>query len=707
MILKTKQRGVLYTALTLVLGIALLTTTLAAPRLRLVRPVGYAGEDAHSVTAAAAPDLLVMGGNYYKQWATPPADIPGVLGIFSERGRDGDNMPTLAVLPPKSDGSVDLDILSSVYESPDRVSPESALPWGADPDALDRIVVPGSYGFYNFVIKATKPCEYEFEIHLSDNYKFDVDSDTFDDLLVDRDGDFVNDATVFDWEPLPIRYRLWDAATWELITEDPSEVLGVNTNPAEIDPDPTAPLEGWIGVPVDGLLDLVKAHGNLAAGMSDEYRLDWKWDYQRDDDTDDPIPSSVSNPNSTTNDSEDSTVGKRVNTANPEDIPYYRLQLALAMWADNIPTPPGGGGGDPSTIKLIFNPNGEGATVTPTFREYNKDERIDKYGALPIPEWPGHNFVRWTYDKEGTLPVNPSDIIPEKGATIYAQWTTKIWVDFDPNGEGASVTPDGEWYDPDDLFGFTLPIPERPGYEFIGWFDRDGHPVTAESYINVLRLGLLGDRTIFARWRIAGETVIRLNFDPNGAGASVYPTGRDYEEGDRIDKHGPLPIPTRPGYTFIGWTYDREGTLPVNPGDIVPPQGGWVYAQWIKNEDPVLPPWIWLLPPVIAAPLIPLIGVASLWPVVPAALAGLGLLVGCDRCWRCLLPCDECICEGKCHNPCCRNEVDDTDDQTKPPVMPPKTGDSSAVMWSALTMLALSGGLALVLSRKRREEDDT
>lgn len=719
MILKTKQRGVLYTALTLVLGIALLTTTLAAPRLRLVRPAGYAAATAQTITAAAAPDLLVSGGHYYKQWVGP--DTPSTLGKMSERDKDKlgpnfDNMPTLATLTPKPNGSYDLDILSSVYDGKVAAGTDKPLPWddNADPEnGIDRILVPGSYGFYNFEIKATVACAYEFEIHLSDNYKFDVNGDGIDDLLVDRNGGFVNDATVLDWEPLPIRYRLWNVTTGTpaLVTEDRNSDPNPFTNP-EVDPD--AAIDDWIGVDVDGLLGLWDAHGTLTAGATDEYRLDWKWDYQRDDDTDDPIASSVSNPNSVANDGDDAAIGRRVYTAAaPEDIPYYRLQLALAMWADTIPTPGGGGGDDSSKIKLIFDPNGSGATVTPTFREYNKGERIDKYGALPIPTRPGYNFVRWTYDKEGTLPVNPSDIIPEKGATIYAQWTTKIWVNFDPDGEDASVTPDGEWYDPDDLFGFTLPIPERPGYEFIGWFDRDGNPVTAESYINALRLGLLGDRTIFARWRVAGETVIRLNFDPNGAGASVNPTGRDYEEGDRIDKHGPLPIPTRPGYTFIGWTYDREGTLPVNPSDIVPSQGGWVYAQWIKNEDPnpVLPPWIWILPPAIIAPLIPLIGVASLLPALPVLLGGIGLIglggLRCDCCWRCLRPCDECICEGKCHNPCCRNEVDDTDDQTKPPVMPPKTGDSSTVMWSALTMLALSGGLALVLSRKRREEEDT
>jgi len=363
-------------------------------------------------------------------------------------------------------------------------------------------------------------------------------------------------------------------------------------------------------------------------------------------------------------------------------------------------------------IRLTFDPNGEDASVSPNFEDYNEDEPINTYGDLPIPIWPSFKFKEWTYDKEGRQPVNPSDIIPEQGGTIYAQW--QVWVGFDPGGDGATVDPEGAWCDINK--NLTLPTPEREGYEFDGWVDKDDNPVTSESFVDAIALGLLGDRTIYAKWKIAGEMVIRLNFDPNGEGASVSETGRDYEEGDRIDKEGPLPVPTRPGYTFKGWAYNREGTLPVNPASTVPEQGGWIYAQWTKNEDPgpVIPPWVWILPPVIAAPIIPLIGMASLLPALPVLLGGVGLLgigglgIGdWDRCWRCLRPCDECICEGKCHNPCCRNETDNTDDQPKPPVLPPKTGDSSAVMWSALTMLALSGGLALVLSRKRREEEDS
>ena len=48
--------------------------------------------------------------------------------------------------------------------------------------------------------------------------------------------------------------------------------------------------------------------------------------------------------------------------------------------------------------------------------------------------------------------------------------------------------------------------------------------------------------------------------------------------------------PTREGYTFAGWTYDSEGTDPVDFSK--PVQGGGdhvtFYAQWTKNETPAV-----------------------------------------------------------------------------------------------------------------------
>ena len=164
-----------------------------------------------------------------------------------------------------------------------------------------------------------------------------------------------------------------------------------------------------------------------------------------------------------------------------------------------------------------------------------------------------------------------------------------------------------------------------------------------------------------------------------------------------------VPEPVKAGFKFVGWTYDQAGTQPVDLNDIIRPNEiTTVYAQWeVDGVD--IPWWIWILPPVIAVPLIPIIGLITGLPIVLGGLGLLGLggfaISKIKICWLCWKPCSECTCEGKCRNPDCK-----TTDATKQE-KPPKTGDSSTAAWSALTMLALSGGLALYL-RKRREEDD-
>ena len=59
-------------------------------------------------------------------------------------------------------------------------------------------------------------------------------------------------------------------------------------------------------------------------------------------------------------------------------------------------------------------------------------------------------------------------------------------------------------------------------------------------------------------------------------------------DGDGVARQ-PL-APTRDGYTFAGWTYDSEGTEPVD--FTKPVQGGGdhvtFYAQWTKNETPAV-----------------------------------------------------------------------------------------------------------------------
>jgi len=194
----------------------------------------------------------------------------------------------------------------------------------------------------------------------------------------------------------------------------------------------------------------------------------------------------------------------------------------------------------------------------------------------------------------------------------------------------------------------------------------------------------------------ADEFDIYIILEP-GEGGSVVPDRIRYRRGDN---YGILPIPTRPGYTFVGWV-DENGN-PIDPNAEIPPNGGRVFAVWEENppDDCKIPKWPLLVIPLIPAALIP-----PLLAIIPASIAA--LLIGTVViCWLCNH--NQCECE-----PC--DDDDDICDVTDIPepkdpddvdfVMPPKTGDSTVIALGALALLTLSGAAALLLRRKRQEEE--
>ena len=132
--------------------------------------------------------------------------------------------------------------------------------------------------------------------------------------------------------------------------------------------------------------------------------------------------------------------------------------------------------------------------------------------------------------------------------------------------------------------------PTREGYTFAGWtYDSEGtDPV---DFSKPVQGG--GDHvTFYAQWtkdKGADENVKDVLYFANGG---VFFDGnvtlQGVTDGNGVARQ-PL-APTREGYTFAGWTYDSEGTDPVDFSK--PVQGGGdhvtFYAQWTKNETPAV-----------------------------------------------------------------------------------------------------------------------
>ena len=214
------------------------------------------------------------------------------------------------------------------------------------------------------------------------------------------------------------------------------------------------------------------------------------------------------------------------------------------------------------------------------------------------PTREGYTFAGWTYDREGTDPVDFDNPLVGGGkhATLYAQWNA---VEEDNSIDVLYVANGGTFFDGNEtLQGVTdgdgvarQPLaPTREGYTFAGWtYDSKGtDPV---DFSKPVQGG--GDHvTFYAQWtkdKGADENVKDVLYFANGG---VFFDGnvtlQGVTDGNGVARQ-PL-APTREGYTFAGWTYDSEGTDPVDFSK--PVQGGGdhvtFYAQWTKNETPAV-----------------------------------------------------------------------------------------------------------------------
>ena len=217
------------------------------------------------------------------------------------------------------------------------------------------------------------------------------------------------------------------------------------------------------------------------------------------------------------------------------------------------------------------------------------------------PTREGYTFTGWTYDAAGTEPVDFTKPIQGGGqhATFFAQWAELANNEKDvlyvANG---GVFADGN----EVLQGVTdgdgvarQPLaPTREGYTFAGWtYDAAGtDPVDFSKPL----VGGGDHATLFAQWtEDKGADVDEnknvkdvLYFANGGVFFDGNVTLQGVTDSDGVARQ-PL-APTREGYTFAGWTYDSEGTDPVDFSK--PVQGGGdhvtFYAQWTKNETPAV-----------------------------------------------------------------------------------------------------------------------
>ena len=252
--------------------------------------------------------------------------------------------------------------------------------------------------------------------------------------------------------------------------------------------------------------------------------------------------------------------------------------------------------------KITFNINGGSGSV-PTSVEAiyaGKMPNIEK----KIPTRSGYTFVGWydksDYTKGEMYYTETNEAIKyydkKDNMTLYAGWSKEMVIVsykiiFNANGGSGGQTKSLTVKTGEELPSITNTPPTRSGYRFAGWYDKKegGTEYYSSTGQKQIKFNESKNIILYARWE---ANRYRVTFNANGGSGSV-PSSVEAEYGKQVPTINKS-IPTRSGYTFVGW-YDNsdytkgksyyssknESVLKYDKaGDIT------LYAGWSMNATP-------------------------------------------------------------------------------------------------------------------------
>ena len=227
-----------------------------------------------------------------------------------------------------------------------------------------------------------------------------------------------------------------------------------------------------------------------------------------------------------------------------------------------------------NTYTIAFDKNGGSGSMSSMSRTYNdsaKNLTANKFSRT------GYTFTGWNTKSDGSG-TSYSDgqsvrnLTAQNGATVtlYAQWKTISYtISYNMNGDSVSSNP--STYNVETAT-FTLKNPAKTGYTFTGWTGSNG--TTPQTSV-IISKGSTGNRSYTANWR---ANTYKIEFisssdkvgDVVSSSTGSIVTGTMAVDGPyAYDQSYNLPKNqfVRTGYTFAGWTQNKDGSGKVFPNE--------------------------------------------------------------------------------------------------------------------------------------------
>ena len=158
--------------------------------------------------------------------------------------------------------------------------------------------------------------------------------------------------------------------------------------------------------------------------------------------------------------------------------------------------------------------------------------------------------------------------------TLYAVWKANEYtVSYDANGGANAPAAQAKVHD----VALTLSsiTPTKSGYSFLGWSTSND---TSIEYQAGATYAANEAMTLYAVWKANEYTV---SYDANGGANAPAAQTKVYEEDLTLSSD----IPTKTGYTFVGWALNSNSTTALYQagGTYTNNEGAVLYAVWTQN----------------------------------------------------------------------------------------------------------------------------
>lgn len=182
------------------------------------------------------------------------------------------------------------------------------------------------------------------------------------------------------------------------------------------------------------------------------------------------------------------------------------------------------------------------------------------YSDIHLTTKKGYTLIGFSHEGLDGVPMDDQETVKNcEEHVVYALWEANEYqISFVLGSDDALISEDHIWLAFNEKYA-NMPLPTRIGYSFAGWTLYDGTEVNQDTLVLIDN-----DHVVYANWEINQYQVTLIYDDLNQVTHDLV-------------FNSVLEMPTRIGYTFIGWyedLNDTEAVVNVPGRDVI------LYADW-------------------------------------------------------------------------------------------------------------------------------